>query len=56
MGVHSDTECTKVGVGILVEGSQSMMSDGMLVDEQDQQEAGCSSQGGGGGMWWAMPY
>ena len=49
MGVHSDTECTKVGVGILVEGSQgvmvegsqgvlaegsqSMMSDGMLVDE-----------------------
>ena len=32
VGVHSDTECTKVGVGVLVEGSQIVMVDSMLVD------------------------
>ena len=32
----------------MVDGSQGVMVDGMLVDEQDQQEAGWKSQGSGG--------
>ena len=46
VGVHSDKHA-EVGIGVLVEGSQGVMVDGMLVDEWDQQEAGCSFQGGG---------
>ena len=44
VGIHSDKHA-EVGIGVLVEGSQGVMVDGMLVDEWDQQEAD-SFQGG----------
>ena len=44
VGVHSNI-LAEVGIGVLVEGSQGVMVESMLVDEQDQQEMSWGAEG-----------